>query len=75
MEKKIFASLLFEAMSAFGTVGLSTGVTPTLSIKGKVLITALMFVGRLGPLTIGYAFTRYKKPARYRYAEERVMIG
>jgi len=75
VERKIFSSLLFEAMSAFGTVGLSTGITPALSLKGKILITALMFVGRLGPLTIGYAFTRYRRPARYRYAEERVMIG
>jgi len=74
-EKKFFLDVLFETVSAFGTVGLSRGITSQLSDKSKVLITLLMFIGRLGPLTIGYAFTKYKKPARYSYAEERVMIG
>lgn len=75
IEKKVFIDVLFETVSAFGTVGLSTGITPLLSSAGKALITVLMFIGRLGPLTIGYAFLSRKSPARYRYANERIMIG
>lgn len=70
-----FLGLFFETISAFGTVGLSTGVTPSLSAPGRVLITLLMFIGRLGPLTIGFAFLRRRRPAKYAYAEERIMIG
>ncbi len=44
--------ILFETVSAFGTVGLSTGITPMLSTYGKIIIIILMFLGRLGPLTI-----------------------
>ena len=66
---------MFEAVSAFGTVGLSTGATALLSQKGKLVVTLLMFIGRLGPLTIAYAFMQPRRPARYTYAEERVMIG
>ena len=75
-EQKDFLDVLFETVSAFGTVGLSTGLTPELSTPGRVLITLLMFIGRLGPLTIGFAFIlRNVRPAKYRYAEERIMIG
>ncbi len=75
LEPLPFAGLVFETASAFGTVGLTTGITPQLTPAGKIAITMLMFVGRLGPLTIAYAFLRMKKMAAYRYAEERVMIG
>ncbi len=74
-ENQPFASVMFETVSAFGTVGLSTGITPNLSPAGKVALTLLMFTGRLGPLTIAYAFLRQRRPSQYRYAEERVMIG
>ncbi|MFH1415512.1 MAG: potassium transporter TrkG [Elusimicrobiota bacterium] len=74
-EKKLFLDILFETVSAFGTVGLSTGITPDLSRKGKILITILMFIGRMGPLMIGYAVLSHKRPPKYFYAEERVMIG
>jgi trk system potassium uptake protein TrkH len=74
-EKKLFMDILFEAVSAFGTVGLSTGITPELSTQGKILISLLMFIGRVGPLTIGYAFVRQRPKTYYKYAEERVMIG
>ncbi len=75
-EQKPFMDVLFETVSAFGTVGLSTGLTPELSDPGRILITLLMFIGRLGPLTIGFAFIlRNIRPAKYRYAEERIMIG
>jgi trk system potassium uptake protein TrkH len=66
--------LLFEAVSAFGTVGLSAGVTPTLSPAGRLLIVLLMFVGRVGPLTVALVASGVSGP-RYRYAEESVMVG
>ena len=74
--EKDFLDLLFETVSAFGTTGLSTGITSALSVAGRVLITLLMFIGRLGPLTIGFAFMlRRRQPAKYSYSEERIMIG
>ena len=75
LEQKPFADIVFETVSAFGTVGLSTGITPTLTPQGKLVVAVLMFVGRLGPLTIAYALMRRRPPAKYEYAEERVMIG
>ena len=69
-----FLELLFEVVSAFGTVGLSTGVTPGLSAVGKIIITMVMFIGRLGPLVIAMAVSRESAP-RYYYAEESIMIG
>jgi trk system potassium uptake protein TrkH len=56
VEQHDFLSLVFEAASALGTVGLSLGITGSLSAKGKLLVTLLMFVGRVGPLTVGLAF-------------------
>jgi len=70
-----FIALLFEAISAFGTVGLSMGVTPGLSDGGKVLIVLLMFVGRLGPLTMAVALTRRQDALRFRYAKADIMVG
>ena len=69
-----FLELLFEVVSAFGTVGLSTGVTGGLTIMGKVILTIVMFVGRLGPLVIALAVSR-RRALRYSYAEENIMIG
>jgi len=66
---------LFETVSAVATVGLSTGITPELSKTGRILITILMFIGRLGPLTIVYALVLGHARAKYAYAEERMMIG
>ncbi len=71
----MFIELLFEAVSAFGTVGLSTGVTPQLSVAGKVLITIMMFTGRLGPITLIFAMERRLERAAYRYPEEEILIG
>lgn len=66
---------LFEAISAFGTVGLSTGITPTLPPLAHVVLTFLMFAGRLGPLTLGTAVAaRQHKPLRS-FPEERITIG
>jgi len=66
---------LFEVVSAFGTVGLSTGITPELTITSKLLITAMMFMGRLGPLTLALALAKRERRALYSYPEESVMIG
>jgi len=67
--------LLFETVSALGTVGLSTGLTPSLSVPGKLIVMILMFVGRLGPLTVAVAVSRQRSKRVIRYAEEPVMIG
>jgi trk system potassium uptake protein len=68
-------NLAFEVVSAFGTVGLSLGVTPELSSFGKIIIIILMFVGRLGPLTIAFALTKKQTQAKIRYPEEKILIG
>ena len=70
-----FMALLFESVSAFGTVGLSTGVTPDLSDWGHLILIITMFVGRLGPLTIGLAMARRRERDLYRFAQEQVTIG
>ena len=67
--------VLFEAFSAFSTVGLSLGMTPKLSSLGKVVIILTMYIGRIGPLTLLYAFSRQKAYGKYEYVEENVMIG
>ena len=71
----LFLGVLFEATSAFATVGLSTGLTPHLSAIGKVLVTLLMFTGRIGPLTIALMVGTRSVPPKFRYAEEAVMVG
>lgn len=71
-----FLELFFEATSAFGTVGLSTGVTPHLTAGGKLLTTFLMFAGRVGPLTLGIVIlSRRKQQGRFEYAEEEIIVG
>ncbi|WP_147533145.1 TrkH family potassium uptake protein [Bacillus marasmi] len=67
--------LLFEVVSAFATVGMSLGITPDLSIIGKLVITILMFVGRVGPLTIAFALAKVNQKPPYKYVEEKIMIG
>jgi trk system potassium uptake protein TrkH len=69
-----FLSLNFEAVSAFGTVGLSMGETPGLGATSKLVIIALMFIGRLGPLTLAIALGRRRR-VEYQYAEEEVLVG
>jgi trk system potassium uptake protein TrkH len=75
MSRGKFLELSFEILSAFGTAGLSMGVTNSLSDPGKIIIILLMFIGRLGPLVIAIAVSRRQKAVRYRYAEEDIMIG
>jgi trk system potassium uptake protein TrkH len=74
-EKFGFLNLLFETTSAFGTVGLSTGITPDLSIPGRLIITGMMFIGRLGPLLLVLSLTQRQQPAIYRYPQDTVRIG
>ncbi len=66
---------LFEAASAFGTVGLSTGMTATLPTFGHILLVLLMLAGRVGPITFITALALRQRPRVYRYAEERPIIG
>ena len=75
VEPHAFDKLLFEAVSAFGTVGLTLGITPQLTVIGKLLITVLMYVGRIGPLTMIYAFSTRAKQININYAEEKIPIG
>lgn len=70
-----FVSLMFEAMSALATVGLSTGITPSLESGSKLILCALMFLGRIGPLTAVYALQRRRRSARLRFATASVRIG
>ena len=70
-----FLDIIFEATSAFGTTGLSTGITPELNDTALLLLTVAMLVGRLGPLTLALALVQRQRPSRRRLAEERVRIG
>lgn len=74
-EEGDFLKILFETTSAFGTVGLSMGLTPDLTVFGKILISLTMFVGRLGPLTLAYALGRKKGKELYRHPEGKMIIG
>ncbi|MBD3234869.1 MAG: hypothetical protein GF315_14190 [candidate division Zixibacteria bacterium] len=71
----MFVEYVFETVSAFGTVGLSMGVTESLSGFGKFLIIILMLVGRIGPLSVAYALARRPGRIKLEFAEENVMIG
>lgn len=73
--KNVFLSSMFEVTSAFGTVGLSTGITSSLSDAGKLLLCLVMYTGRLGPLTLITALTQARKDVNVLYPEEHVMIG
>jgi potassium uptake TrkH family protein len=66
---------VFEAASAFGTVGLSTGITGDLPVAGKVALIVLMYLGRVGPHALGTALVLRERERRIRYAEERPIIG
>ncbi|MED0676820.1 TrkH family potassium uptake protein [Aneurinibacillus thermoaerophilus] len=70
-----FLTILFETTSAFGTVGLSMGLTPHLTMFGKILLSIVMFAGRVGPLTVAFALSWDRKKRRFRYSEGKIMIG
>jgi trk system potassium uptake protein TrkH len=67
--------VLFEAVSAFGTVGLSTGITGELSTASKLVVIATMFVGRVGPLTMALAVAFRESRDEYTMPEESIMVG
>ena len=70
-----FLTILFETVSAFGTVGLSLGMTSSMSNIGKILIIFTMFIGRVGSLTILLALASNEKKSLYNYPEEKVIVG
>ena len=74
-ENATFLQVLFETVSALGNVGLSTGITPNLSVVGKILLSVTMFVGRVGPLAIAMTFMSRPKPVLYRYAQADLYVG
>ncbi|MFH1798408.1 MAG: TrkH family potassium uptake protein [Candidatus Omnitrophota bacterium] len=70
-----FIRALFEVVSAFGTVGLSTGVTSTLNSLSKLCIIVTMFAGRVGPLTLALAVAFREREDKYTFPEENIMVG
>jgi len=76
-EQFSFINMLFEAVSAFGTVGLSTGVTPYLSHASRIALILTMFAGRVGPLTLALALAQNSNRSRanIRYPEDKLMVG
>ena len=72
-----FLNLLFEVVSAFGTVGLTTGITPGLSEHGKLWLILTMFAGRVGPVTLVMALTLRSRKNKHmvRYPEGKFIIG
>jgi trk system potassium uptake protein TrkH len=75
VEDLALSDAMFEVVSAFGTVGLSTGVTPGLSAAGKIVLMLIMLTGRIGPLTLALAIGQRGERHLYDYPEERVVIG
>ena len=70
-----FMNLLFEQVSALGTVGLSTGITAQLSPIGRGILIASMVIGRVGTLTVAFAFARSVMSRNYKYPEGHTMVG
>jgi len=75
LEPFSFEKILFEAISAFGTVGLSMGITSSLSNAGKTIIVLLMYLGRVGPLTLMFAISQTKDKSYFTYTQEKINIG
>lgn len=71
-----FLEIVYETVSAFSTVGLTRGITPSLSNTGKLILSMMMYIGRVGPLTVAYAFLKkHKNIGNYTYPEGKVIIG
>ncbi len=70
----LLVQVFFESLSAIGTVGLSMGITPLLTVAGKVVIIVLMYIGRIGPITLAVVIAR-NRTVNYRFAEEKVIVG
>jgi trk system potassium uptake protein TrkH len=69
------APVLFETVSAFGTVGLSTGITADLPVAAQLILAVLMFLGRLGPITFASALALRRREILYQLPKERPIIG
>jgi Trk-type K+ transport system membrane component len=67
--------VIFEVISAFGTVGLSTGITADLPPSGQLMLTLLMYVGRVGTITLAASLALGQITAKYRYPEEHPIVG
>jgi len=74
-EKGRVLPLAFEAVSAFGTVGLSTGLTPHLTTASKILLCVVMFIGRVGSLSLFVLLVREAQVSKVSYPEERILVG
>ena len=70
-----FIQIIFEQVSAFGTVGLSTGITPELSTAGRIVIISSMFVGRVGTLTFAFVLSSRQSTQNYKYPKAHLMVG
>jgi trk system potassium uptake protein len=74
-ERVAFDRALFEVTSAFATVGLSTGITPSLPESAQILLVVLMYIGRVGTIAVGTAIALNTRRRLYRYPEERPLVG
>lgn len=74
-DKNSFLEVVFEVISAFSTVGLSTGITSKFAYDGKIILAVIMFVGRIGPFALITAITEKVRTANYEIADENIMIG
>ncbi|ODS31365.1 MAG: potassium uptake system protein TrkH [Candidatus Scalindua rubra] len=74
-ENAPFRVVIFEAFSAFGTVGLSAGLTPDLTTSGKIIVSMLIFIGRIGPLALALILGREVAERKIRFPEERIVVG
>jgi trk system potassium uptake protein TrkH len=70
-----FIRVFFEVMSGFGTVGLTTGITPKLTVISRILLIITMFIGRVGILTVAVALSKSYKPTTSKFIEEKIVIG
>ena len=71
-----FLEIVYETVSAFSTVGLTRGITPSLSNAGKFILSMMMYIGRVGPMTVAYAFLKkHKNIGNYTYPEGKIIIG
>jgi trk system potassium uptake protein TrkH len=73
--RHLFVEYLFDTISAFGTVGLSMGITPLLNDLQKIILSIMMFAGRVGPLTLAFSLSLKSTRVTIRYAEENIMVG
>lgn len=74
-ENAVFLDLVFETTSAFATVGLTRGITHSLSTTGKLLIATTMYIGRVGALTMAFALGHRRKHKKFREAEGHIIVG